>query len=126
MSEDLSVKGAFIVHGRLHPGRLDAAKLGYRSPPKLAVLGRELDLGACGEPTPEDADLGLELTVVVPPGQRADFDVHAEFLTTLSPKSSHDRFSRLDCTPRQPPSLIAVRLSWQEYGPARIVHHNVR
>jgi hypothetical protein len=66
--EDLSVKSALIVQGRLHSGRLDAAKLVDRSPPEVAVLGRESYLGAAGEPAPEDANLRLELAVVVPPG----------------------------------------------------------
>lgn len=115
MSEDLGVKSALVVDGGLYPGCLYTAEFANRSPPKVAVLVRKVNLGADGKHTTEDANLRLELAVEVPPRQRAYLDVDAEFLTTLSPKSSHDRFSRLDCTPRQPPSLIAVRLAQQEH-----------
>lgn len=69
------------------------AEFADRSPPKVNVLLREVYLGADGEPATKDAHLRFELPRYL----------DTEFLTALSPKSSHDRLSRLDCTPRQPP-----------------------
>lgn len=110
-SEDLSVQSPVVVHGGLYPGRLNASKFADRSPTEVAVLLGQSYRGPVGERTPEDADLGLELMVVVPPRQWPHLDFDSEFFATLPPEGSHDRLAWFDGAPGQSPSLIAVGLA---------------